>query len=66
MRKKKKDQQHRPEEESTVSQRLHEVAEGGQLPWPTDDGPVGADESDDEHLKVVWAKNQLGHQEWFL
>ncbi len=68
MRKKKKDQQHRPEEQSTVSQRLHEVAEGAQLSWPTDDSPVGADESGDEHLQAasVWAKNQQSHQEWFL
>ena len=39
---------------------------GANCLWPTDDSPVGADESDDEHLKVVWAKNLLGHQEWFL
>ena len=68
MRKKRKNHQRRPEQESAVSQRLHEVAEGAQLSWPTDDSPVGSDESGDEHLQVtsVWAKNQQGHQEWFL
>lgn len=53
MRTKKNDHHRRPEEESTVSQRVHEVAEGAQLSWPTDDILVGADESGDEHLQVT-------------
>jgi hypothetical protein len=65
---KKQDQRRRKEQENTVSQRLHEVAEGAHLSWPTDD-TVGADKGD-EHLDLevmaVLTRNQQNHQEFFL